>query len=132
MRRSKQLLAAATTALLIGCGAPLAQAGLTNQSFSATLPNLQQPRHVGNQTKTYGSVAGNVFIANVGSTYLVNARMHHAPSGSYGTEVLRLNDGQSARLPNSYGAGTTQLQLTLTNNTWTVVQVSVSGNWRSN
>jgi hypothetical protein len=132
LKTSKKLVAAAVVAIGSFIVAPAAYAGLTNQSYSTTLPNLQQPRHVGNQTKTYGSTAGNIYVANVGADYRVNARMHHSPSRSYGTEIFGLGDGSSGRLANSYAAGTTQLQATLVNSTWTAVTVSVNGHWRSN
>lgn len=131
MKTSKKLAVAAIVMIGSFVVAPAAYAGLTNQSFSTTLPNLQQPRLVGNQAKTYGSSPGYAHISNVGSDYLVNVRMYHSPTRRSGTEIRRLNDGQGANLPNSFAAGTTQLQLALVNDTWTYVQVSVSGYWRS-
>ncbi|MGO1392229.1 hypothetical protein [Agrococcus casei] len=129
--KKKILVAAALAASLMFASAP-AYAGTAYSSFSNTLPNLQQPRFIGSQTKTYSSMPGNVHITNVGSNYTVNVKLRKSNTFQYGTEVKGLDDGQSAQLQNSFSAGTTNLGVTLTNSTWTYVTVAISGSWRTN
>jgi hypothetical protein len=141
MRARTKILAIAGIAAALTMSSINAFATSTYISWTANLPSLQQGVDASHQVKTVKSTPANFNVTTVGSDYTVNARFckvtyFNPDDGSEteacGTEKKGLGDHSSANLSNTYvDAGTTGF-LNLHNNTWTVVRVSATGNWRAN
>jgi hypothetical protein len=115
----RKMLAAGTIAVLtvglVGIATP-AFASNIGYYFNVVAPVFQGGAITGSQTKTTTGHWGFIDITSVGSSYKTNAQMCSL-SGFYcggGTKVLNLDDFSSARLPQTYVAGTSvtaQLQI---------------------
>lgn len=130
-RVRKGIAAVALTAALAGVTSPAwASTGLT--SYSGNLPRAQQALYLSYKKKATTAADATVYVDSIGgSGYQVNLKVQNEDGTEY-TE-LKGNDARSAayKIQDKTAAGKNS-RLVLTNNTWTTVDVTVSGRWANN
>lgn len=114
--------------LVVGAGA--AMAGNTFTGYDTTVGRVNGNGYSGSQTKASTDDSGDINSSDVGGSYKVDARMESTGGTSLGSSWVRLGDGTSARLPNFFVSGTS-VRVHFSNDTSTLVNVRVRGNWKS-
>lgn len=126
----RAVCATAASAGVLLAGAAMAQASTSYSSYNTTIGNFGGAGYSGTQTKTITDADANVRSSTVGGNYTADVCLA-IPNGSAcigGTKTI--NDGTNVSLWN-YGAAGLQHRLKFTDG-WQLVNVQVTGTWRSN
>lgn len=131
MKRSAKISSVAVIAgLVVGAGAVAANAGTVYQNFQTTVPRYQQSNYLAYQNKTFTNANANLYMSDIGSNYLMNGKVQNS-SFQQGAELKGMNEGYTYAIPAPFPSNL-DVRMVLTNNTYAVVNVGVTGRWRSN
>lgn len=124
---TKILLTAFVFILLSGTAV---MAGTSTTTYLTVVGKLNGYGYSGYQTKTYTGNSGVLYSSSVGAGYVVDARMDGASDGAW---IRDVNDYQTRTLPSTSGqtAGSS-IRVNFSNDWNTLVDVLVSGSWKSN
>ncbi|WP_448262135.1 hypothetical protein [Microbacterium aurum] len=111
-------------------GAAAAQAVTTQSNFNTNVPRFQQSHYWEYQNKTTSS-ASEVRFSSIGGGYTMNVKAQNGANGNQYSEQTAISTGSTRSIPNSTPSGTAT-RLIVTNNTWTTVQVNVTGWFKTN
>ncbi len=129
-RFGKSIAAAVLAGGLIVGGSAGAQAVTSSSDFSTIVPAAQQSHYWEYQNKTTSS-ASQVHFDYIGASYTMNVKAQNGASGTQYTEKKGIGTGSTVSNANSTPSGTAT-RLIVTNNTWAVVTVLVTGWFKTN
>ncbi|MDD2371084.1 MAG: hypothetical protein PHQ32_03680 [Firmicutes bacterium] len=124
---TKILLTAFVFILLSGTAV---MAGTTSTSYLTVVAKLNGNGYTGYQTKAYTGNSGVLYSGSVGGGYVIDARMEGSSDAAW---IRDVNDNQTRTLPsNSYQYAGNSYRVQFSNDWNTLVDVLVSGSWKSN
>lgn len=107
-----------------------AQAVTTQTNFNTIVPRFQQSHYWEYQNKTTTGASA-VNFSFIGASYTMNVKAQNGASGAQYSEQKGIGTGSTRSIPNSTPVGTAT-RLIVTNNTWTTVDVTVTGWFKTN
>lgn len=116
-------------ALVIG-GSVGAYAITTATNFNSIVPRFQQSNYWAFQNRTTTSPS-QVNFSSIGASYLMNVKSENGASGTQYTESKGIGVGSTVNIANGTPVGTAT-RLIVTNNTWALVDVQVTGWFKTN
>ncbi len=121
------------TAVALLATAGVAQAGFTNKSYNTTVGSWGGKGYTGTDVKVQTDADAYIKSVSVGGSYQVDACVALPTTGwcTAFAEVVRLDDNVTRYPGNSVVAGNNP-RIMFTNDWNTVVNVQVTGQWRSN
>ena len=125
----KKIIATLMLVFILGT---VVYAGTTYVDYSTTVAALNGNGYTAYQTKTTTGASARLYSASVGGDYEVDARMIDS-SGSAGDWYRNLGDGEWAYIDGSpYQLSGDSVRIQFSNDLTTLVDVQVTGSWKSN
>jgi hypothetical protein len=115
---------------VVGAGSVGAFAITTSTTFNSVVPRFQQSHYWVYQNKTT-QLASQVNFSSIGASYLMNVKSQNGASGKQYTEATGIGTGSNVNIANGTPVGTAT-RLIVTNNTWALVDVVVTGSFKTN
>ena len=111
-------------------GSYSAEAVTSQTAFDSIVPRFQQSKYWVYQNRTTTS-SSQVNFNTIGASYLMNVKSENGATGVQYTEAKGIGTGSTVYIANGTPVGTAT-RLIVTNNTWTLVDVQVTGWFRTN
>lgn len=126
----RNLVVGSALAGVLATGGALSAQALTSQTnFDGNANRYQQSRYFQTQTKSNTS-ASQIRFSGIGSEYTMNVKAERIGGSQY-TEKKGLGEAYTYSIENKTPAGS-QTRLIVTNNTWTAVEVTIAGWYKTN
>jgi hypothetical protein len=115
---------------VVGAGSVGAFAITTSTTFNSIVPRFQQSHYWVYQNRTT-QIASQVNFSTIGASYLMNVKSQNGANGTQYTETKGIGTGSNVNIANGTPVGTAT-RLIVTNNTWALVDVVVTGSFKTN
>jgi len=115
---------------VVGAGSVGAFAITTSTTFNSIVPRFQQSHYWVYQNRTT-QIASQVNFSTIGASYLMNVKSQNGANDTQYTETKGIGTGSNVNIANGTPVGTAT-RLIVTNNTWALVDVVVTGSFKTN
>lgn len=132
MFKTRNVLAGVALAgILVAGGATAASASTSQTDFGGIMNSYQQSRYFATQTKANTGANASIRFSGLGGDSSANVKAQNVTTGTQYTEKKGLGEAYTYAIEDKTKSGQ-RTRLIVTNNAWVVVDVAISGWFKTN